>query len=54
MSTKNGAQDATPVQMYSRLLNLASSSLAKVSKNLYNIFVKQTRIKHELKKAKNS
>ncbi|KAJ4916807.1 O-fucosyltransferase family protein [Raphanus sativus] len=26
---KNGAQDATPVQMYSRLLNLASSSLAK-------------------------
>ncbi|CAH8389564.1 unnamed protein product [Eruca vesicaria subsp. sativa] len=26
---KNGAQEASPVQMYSRLLNLASSSLAK-------------------------
>ncbi|CAL9216642.1 unnamed protein product [Arabidopsis halleri] len=26
---KNGAQDASPVQMYSRLLNLASDSLAK-------------------------
>lgn len=34
MSTKNETQDASPVQMYSRLLNLASISLAKVSNNV--------------------
>ena len=32
---KNGSsQDALPVQMYSRLLNLASNSLAKVSEKV--------------------
>jgi len=36
MSIKNGAVDASPVQMYSRLLNLASDSLAKVSENVRN------------------
>ncbi|KAJ0228803.1 O-fucosyltransferase 8 [Hirschfeldia incana] len=45
---ENGAQDATPVQMYSRLLNLASSSLEK------NIFKPETPNFREERSSKSS
>ncbi|KAG2303858.1 hypothetical protein Bca4012_062823 [Brassica carinata] len=45
---KNGAQDATPVQMYSRLLNLASNSLAK------NVFQPDTPNLREERSSKSS